>query len=151
MDDAGRFKDLMNKQYAEPLMDLLIAQCADLEALLLLARRENAAAKDGNFDDLFLIAQERMTFSERLQSYHVQVSELRARLGDASVSNSAPAREAIRLAVEIQSHDTQTTSLLLAARTQNNAALTRLNESQRHSSAYLKNPNAIGRNHSQSC
>ncbi|HET6976335.1 MAG TPA: hypothetical protein VFI24_08430 [Pyrinomonadaceae bacterium] len=131
------------KQYAEPLMELLTAQCADLEALLLLARRENVAANEGNFEELFSIAGERASFSQRLESYHTQVSELRSRLGDNSL-NSAPAREAIRLAVEIQSQDAQTKSLLLTART-------RLNESHRNSTAYLKHSFATGRNYNQSC
>jgi hypothetical protein len=139
-----------NKQYAEPLMELLTAQCADLEALLLLARRENVAAKEGNFEDLLLIAGERVVFSERLESYHTQVSELRARLGDTSLASSVPAREVIRLAVEIQSHDAQTKSLLLTARAQTSDALSRLNESHRNSTAYLKHPSTTGRNYNQS-
>ena len=138
------------KQYAEPLMDFLVAQCADLEALLLLARRENAAARDGNFEELFSIVRERATFSERLESYHIQVSELRARLGDASLTNSSPASDAIRLAVEIQSQDKQTSALLRTSHAQAAAALTRLSDAHRNSTAYLKNSSATGRHYNQS-
>src|SRR2546428_1987470 len=69
---------------ADSLLDLLIGQCADLEALLRLARREEEAVKARNFDELLRVTEERATLGERLEVYHRQIAEMRLRLGEAA-------------------------------------------------------------------
>ena len=127
------------KLQSEPLMDLLIAQCSDLEALLALARRENRAAGADDFGEVFAVAQERATLGNRLETYHRQITELRAQLGPsaADLVGTTVARETVRLAMEIQAQDQQTGSLLWAARTRTSHAILQLHHKHRNTMAYL--------------
>jgi len=125
----------MTEWQPESLMDLLIAQCSDLEGLLALARRETVAANSNDFDELFTVFGERAKLGDRLESYHRQVAELRDRLGP--YVDPALSSKSAKLAVEIQTQDTQTTSLLLAAQFSASKEIARLDHSQRKSLAYL--------------
>jgi hypothetical protein len=123
---------------AEPLMDLLAAQCADLEALLSLARREEAAAGRGDFEEVMSVVIERATLGERLETYHRRISEMRERLEDSGnrAIASPAARRVASLVVEIQATDSRTTPLLAAARTDAVERVGRL-DTARRTGSYL--------------
>jgi hypothetical protein len=133
---------------SETLLDLLIGQCTDLQSLLVLARRETDAAERDDFDQLLEVAGERASLGERLETYHRQITELRDKLGEKNglLVDHALVKEGVQLALNIREQDSQTTSLLLAARTRIGEAIARLGQSQRHSLAYLQNESASGLN-----
>ena len=120
-------------------MDLLIAQCVDLESLLALARREAVAAEQSDFSELVNVARDRATLGERLESYHRQIAELRASMSAASEPLSADAvtKETIRLAVEIQALDARTRTMLLTTRGTARSAIDGLEQGRRSFAAYL--------------
>jgi hypothetical protein len=122
------------------LMELLIAQCADLEALLALARRETDAAERGDFDELMRVVEARATLGERLEVYHRQIAELRQRLGAAGEAalRSAAAAQATTLATEILALDARTRPLLLSTRNQLSEECLRLDQTRRGANAYLR-------------
>ena len=123
---------------ADTLIDLLTAQCADLETLLTLAKRETAATEGGDFGEVLSVVDERARLGERLEVYHLQVAEMRARLGaDAdAILSCETAHRTTRLVAEIQAQDRRTLPLLTARREEVNAALARLRQTERHARAY---------------
>jgi hypothetical protein len=140
-------KNNISHPQADSLMDLLIAQCSDLETLLGLARRENVAAQSDDFGELFAVYGERAELGDRLESYHRQVAELRDRLGHCAV-NTDPvlSTKTVQLVVEIQAQDKQTTSLLIAHQALTKDELARLGYQQQNSLAYLQGARATGLN-----
>lgn len=121
-------------------MDLLIGQCADLEGLLALARRETIAAEQHDFDELVIVAQDRASLGERLESYHRQIAELRAKIGGAAepVLDNPVVNETVRLAVEIQALDARTKTMLATTRTDTRNAIATLEQGRRNFVAYLQ-------------
>jgi hypothetical protein len=121
-------------------MELLIAQCSDLESLLALARRETLAAEENDFNELMTVARDRATLGERLQSYHEQIAELRAMLGRTAepIFGSTVAQEAVRLAVEIQALDARTTTMLATTQAETRQAIACLDQGRRNFVAYLQ-------------
>jgi hypothetical protein len=130
---------------AESVLEILAAQCADLEDLLDLARRETTAAEQGNFEELMRITSVRATLGERLEVYHRQIAEMRARMGEAGepAFRSAMAERAVALAVDIQTQDARTRPLLAAHRDEAAAALAHLSQTRRHVSAYLRDGRSV--------
>jgi hypothetical protein len=133
--DKTRIRELP----AESLMDLLIAQCSDLEGLLSLARRENVAANSQDFGELFVVFGERAKLGDRLETYHRQVAELRDKLGQGAGTSihQVLSTKTVQLVVEIQAQDKETTSLLIANQALTTEELARLGYTQRNSLAYL--------------
>jgi hypothetical protein len=131
-------KATINSQ-ADSLIDLLVAQCADLEALLKLARRESVAAAENDFEGMLEVTTERATLGDRLESYHRQISDLRTAMGESAehMLQTNLVKDSIRLALEIQSSDKATSSALTQVRTNTNGQLTRLEQGRRNSTAYL--------------
>ena len=129
-------------------MDLLVAQCSDLEALLALARRETLAAEKSDFRELVAVVQDRATLGERLESYHRQIAEFRALMSGAgeSLIDNAVANDTVRLAVEIQTIDKRTTALLTSTSTETREAIARLDHGRRQFVAYLGDARANGFN-----
>ena len=125
---------------AEPLIDLLIAQCADLEALLALARHEAEATETRDFDEVMRIVGSRAALGERLEVYHRQIAEMRARMGEAaeSVLRAETSARAAQLITRIQTQDRRTRALLLEARQETANNLRRMERAQRGTSAYLR-------------
>ncbi len=121
-------------------MDLLIAQCSDLESLLALARRETIAAEESDFSELMTVAEDRVALGERLQNYHLQIAELRALLGRSvePLFQSPVAEETVRLAVEIQALDARTTTKLTTTQAETRAAIAGLDQGRRNFVAYLQ-------------
>lgn len=135
--------------HAVSVLDLLIAQCADLEALLALARQEEHAASTLNFEEVLRVVNERATLGERLEVYHRQIAELRDKLGlteglPATASTQAGLTQAtllgqtIALVSAIRDTDARTQPLLLAARNELSEEQRRLDKTQRGVNAYLR-------------
>jgi hypothetical protein len=124
---------------SDSLIDLLVGQCSDLEALLKLARQEATAAENDDFDGLLRIVSERATLGERLEAYHRQIAELRASIGTRAehVIQSNLAEESVRLALAIQNQDSTNKQLLSAAHVKQQEAIVRLENGRRGSVAYL--------------
>jgi hypothetical protein len=124
---------------ADSLFDLLSAQCADLEALLALARGETVAVQGRNFDELIRITAERATLGERLEVYHRQIAELRQRLGTTAESalQSPSAVRITELVNSVQTQDQQTRPLLLRMREEIGEESKKLNHTARSLTAYL--------------
>ncbi len=128
-------------QQAEPLIEILAAQCTDLEALLRLAQRETAAAERKNFGEMMQVIDERATLGDRLEVYHRQIAEMRTRLSDASLTpilSSEVAQQTVRLAADIQAQDARTRPLLLQARTDTLLQLNQTQQSRKGVGAYLR-------------
>ncbi|MBI1766221.1 MAG: hypothetical protein HYR56_32860 [Acidobacteria bacterium] len=136
--------------HAVSVLDLLIAQCTDLEALLALARQEEQAATARNFDEVLRVVNERATLGERLEVYHRQIAALRDTLGKAEtdlastpapagLTQTALAGQTAALVAAIRATDARTQPLLLAARHDLRAEQCQLDKTQRGVNAYLRN------------
>ncbi len=131
-------------QQAVSVLDLLIAQCTDLEALLALARQEEQAAATRNFEAVLRVVNERATLGERLEVYHRQIADLRARLGSAGTAPAMVSTQAAllgqttALVAAISAADARTQPLLLAARAELSEEQRHLDKTQRGVNAYLR-------------
>jgi flagellar biosynthesis/type III secretory pathway chaperone len=130
---------------ADSLMDILAAQCSDLEELLALARRETTAAQERNFEKLLEVVTERATIGERLEIYHQQIAELRMRLGDLSIPalNSDVSQHTAELVASIQAQDACTLPLLINARNELSDQHQKVNQTGRGLSAYLRDGHIV--------
>lgn len=126
--------------HADSLIEILTAQCADLEKLLAEARRQTVAVERDDFDEVLRIVGERAALGERLEVYHRQIAELRARMGEGfdAALNDGAARRASGLVVQIQAQDARTLPLLLAARDEAAGRSLALSTGQRTASAYAR-------------
>jgi hypothetical protein len=124
---------------ADSLLDLLLAQCADLEALLVLSRHETTAAATRDFNEIIRITAERATLGERLEVYHRQIADLRERLGTAAETafQSPTATRIAELVNYVQAQDQHSHSLLLVVRQEIDGEQKQLNQVQRGLTAYL--------------
>lgn len=124
---------------ADTLLDLLIAQCKDLESLLALSRGETAAVEARDFDEIIRITSERATLGERLEVYHRQIAEMRQRLGAAAETamQSPTVTRIAELVNSVQAQDRQTQPLLLTVRQEVAHEQQHLNQVQRGLTAYL--------------
>jgi hypothetical protein len=134
---------------ADSILDLLIAQCADLESLLALARRETAAAREGDFAELMRVITARAELGERLEIHQRQIAAMREQLNstaEAAWPNATTARaEALVNGILLQ--DETTRPLLVAARERIAAEARELEQKRRGLSAYLRD----GRNPALAC
>src|SRR5689334_10171025 len=126
------------------LMDLAMEQCADLEALLLLARREVTPAEEGNFRELMTVVQERATLGQRLEIYHRQIAELRASLTTLPPTIDLVSVKSAKLAAEIQLVDALAIAVLETARERVGRTIVQLEERRRRSVAYLREGRSTG-------
>lgn len=127
-------------EQAESIIELLIAQCADLESLLVLARRETSVAENGDFEELLRVVEERATIEQKLDVFQRQIENLRESMGykfDMVMKNSIVERAAF-LITEIQTQDQRTHPLLLAARNEASDRLQSVARSQKSINAYSK-------------
>ena len=117
----------------------MIAQCEDLETLLVLSRRETVAVTARDFDEIIRLTTERATLGERLEVYHRQIADLRQRLGTAAESalQSPTATRMAELVTSVQAQDLQAHSLLLDVRQKIDSERKQLNQVQRGLTAYL--------------
>lgn len=125
---------------SDSLIGLLTAQCADLEKLLLLAREETEAAKEGKFFKILDIVSERAEIAHKLETFQQQISELRGCLD--SVKQSAAQKDAVNRVVELAQmtivQDNQTRLLLSASRDETAESLRNLEKSHQTSNAYQR-------------
>jgi flagellar biosynthesis/type III secretory pathway chaperone len=128
------------KDNSESLIELLGAQCTDLEQLLALAREETVAAQEGKFLKIWDIVSERAAIGKRLETYHRQISELRGNLEAAgeNVNQFDITNRVIELANSTLVQDQKTRSLLTASRDQATEGLKALSKGHIGSNAYLK-------------
>jgi molecular chaperone DnaK (HSP70) len=130
---------------SDSLIDILTAQCADLEKLLLLAKAETAAIEQLNFEDLLRVVSERATVGERLETYHRQIADIRMRLGESvePILQSKVAKLTTELVTGIQAQDARTLPLLMAARDEMSNQYQRLNQSGQCLTAYMQGNRTI--------
>lgn len=128
------------KENSDSLIELLGAQCSDLEQLLVLAREETAAAQEGKFLKIWDIVSERAAIGKRLEIYHRQISELRGNLEAAgeNVSQFDITNRVVELANSTLVQDQKTRTLLAASRDQAAEGLRSIGKGQVGSNAYLK-------------
>lgn len=129
-------------QQAEPIIELLIAQCADLESLLVLAKRETSVVENGDFEELLTIVEERATLEQKLDIFQRQIEALRESMGykfELTMKNAIVERAAF-LITEIQTQDQHTRPLLLAAKNEASEKLQSVSRSQKSINAYSKEP-----------
>jgi len=121
-------------------MEILFAQYDDLEALLALARREVVAAEKYDFDQILKLVKQRATLGDRLEVYHRQIGELRARLGEAAESafkNPVVAKtESLVAAIKLE--DSRSLPKLLAARDESLKQSLRIDQAKRNLGAYAQ-------------
>lgn len=126
-----------HQTHADSLIELLSAQCADLETLLGLARAESHAAAANDFDAVMRAVEGRAALGDRLEIYHRQIAEVRSRLNDAAFdAGHEIVRTTLQLAAEIQLHDERSRPLLLHAKADAAHQLTQINSSRRTIDAY---------------
>jgi flagellar protein FliS len=125
---------------SDSLIDLLTAQCADLEKLLGLAREETLAAEQGNFLGILDIVSEREQIGHRLETFQQQIAELRSSLGETaeSVRRSKIAAQMVMMADQTLAQDHRTKLLLTAARENSRDDLQDLGKVSRGTIAYLR-------------
>lgn len=124
---------------SDSLMELLAAQCADLEKLLLLAREETLAAEQGKFSKIWDIVSERAAIGARLETYQHQIGELRTRLESSGVSVNQYdiTSRVIEFASLTLAQDQKTRLLLTDSREEALTGLKNLEKSNRGANAYL--------------
>lgn len=130
------------QKHSDSLIELLAAQCSDLEALLSLAREETIAAREGRFTRIWDIVTERSMIGKRLETFHQQISELRANLESQgeSLGKYDITNRVIELANLTLMQDQQTRALLAGTRERAAEELKELEKSQVGTNAYLRQP-----------
>lgn len=127
------------KKNSDSLIELLAAQCSDLEKLLLLAREETLAAEQGKFLKIWDIVSERAEIGKRLETFQQQIGELRGCLESKgeNISQYDVTNRVIELANKTLAQDQKTRLLLTASRTEVIDNLKNLDKSQYTTNAYL--------------
>lgn len=128
------------RENSDSLIELLAAQCVDLENLLALAREESVAAETGNFEGILEIVTKRAEIGSRLETSQRQISELRRQLNLSAAfpDESAAGKRIIEIANLTIAQDRKTKLLLTDARTDAANELANLEKSQRGTNAYLR-------------
>ena len=127
---------------SDTLVELLAAQCADLENLLALAREETIAAREGRFTRIWDIVSERGKIGRRLETFHQQIAELRSSLeaqGDNPMKYDITGR-VIELANLTLIQDQETRLLLSETKEKTAEELRELGKGQAGTNAYLRQP-----------
>lgn len=125
---------------SDSLIELLAAQCSDLEKLLALAREETLAAQQGKFLKIWDIVAERDAIGKRLETFHRQISELRGHLESKgeSVSQYDITNRVVELANQTLVQDQATRLLLMESSEKTVGDLKNLEKSHHGTNAYLR-------------
>lgn len=124
---------------SDSLIELLTAQCGDLEKLLALAREETHAAEAKDFEKVMEIVSEREQVSRRLETFQRQISELRSKLTEgAELFQTKVSARVVELASQTLAQDAATKKLLTASKREASEKLARIPISQRGANAYLR-------------
>lgn len=125
--------------HSDSIIALLTAQCADLENLLSLARRETAAAEKGDFEEILRIVTERDFLSRRLETFQRQIGEFRGFLETKrDPKQNEIAERIVEIAALTQAQDRKTEKLLSAARETTALELQNTEKAVRGTNAYLR-------------
>lgn len=127
---------------SDSLIELLAAQCSDLERLLALAKDETEAAREGKFTRIWDIVTERSVIGKRLETFHQQIAELRNSLearGE-NIGRYDITGRVIELANLTLLQDQQTHLLLADTREATLEDLRELEKGQISTNAYLRQP-----------
>jgi flagellar biosynthesis/type III secretory pathway chaperone len=127
-------------KHSDSLIELLAAQCVDLEKLLSLAKEETAAAEQGKFLKIWDIVSQRTAIGKRLETFHHQISEIRSHLESKgeNLSQYDITNRVIELANLTLLQDQQTRFLLTESRKELSASLVNLDKSHHGTNAYLR-------------
>lgn len=130
---------------SDSVMDILAAQCCDLETLLALARKETEAVENQDFAELVRVVDARATLGERLEVYHRQISALRTSFGPemSAHDNGRTSARTRQIVAQIQEQDALTLPLLKASSRDVSESLNDLGRKQQRAGAYLKEPASI--------
>jgi hypothetical protein len=125
---------------SDTLVELLAAQCTELEKLLALAREETEAAQHGRFLKVWDIVSERAAVGKRLETFQQQITELRGTLeGEGhKISQHDITDRVIELVNLTLVQDQETRHLLNASREQAAAEIKNLDRSHQRTGAYLR-------------
>lgn len=124
---------------ADSVMDFLIAQCADLENLLRVARGETLAAQENDFPGLLAFVEERAMLGAKLEVYQRQAEEMRRNWnGPEAGRQQALTARAATLIVEIHAQDALTRPHLLAVRQDAANRLRTIKQTKKSLQAYLQ-------------
>lgn len=128
------------KRSSESLINLLGAQCSDLEKLLSLAKDETAAAQEGKFLKVWDIVSERAKIGRRLEAFHRQIAELRDYLEShgENVGQYDITNRVVEFANLTLLQDQKTRQLLTESRDKSYQELKNLDRAQAGTVAYLK-------------
>ncbi|MEZ5425385.1 MAG: hypothetical protein R2747_03890 [Pyrinomonadaceae bacterium] len=128
------------EQNSDSLIELLTAQCADLEKLLQLAREETLAAEGGDFLGILDIVSRREELSRRLETFQRQIAELRGTLGEAEedLRRSKISAQVVAIANLTLAQDRETRLLLSASREESRKDLRNLDRYQKGTNSYLR-------------
>lgn len=131
-------RDIINN--SDSLVELLAAQCTELEKLLALAREETQAAHDGKFLRLWDIVSERAAVGRRLETFQQQITEIRGVLESEgqTLSQHDITDRVIELANLTLVQDQETRHLLAASREKTAVELKDLDSLNHRASAYLR-------------
>jgi hypothetical protein len=131
-------EDILNN--SDSLIELLGAQCSDLEKLLALAREETEAAQEGRFLKIWDIVSERAAVGKRLETFQHQIAELRGHLESKgeNVSQYDITNRVVELANQTLIQDQKTRLLLTEAREEAVDGLKQLGRSHTGTNAYLR-------------
>lgn len=123
---------------SDSLIDLLTAQCGDLEKLLALARQETRAAEEKDFEMIMEIVSERELLSRRLETFQQQISELRGKLTEADeINKTRMSARVVELASQTLAQDVATRKLLTASRLEASNKIMNLSNTRRGANAYI--------------
>lgn len=129
--------EIINEK-SDSLIDLLTAQCGDLEKLLALARQETRAAEEKDFEKIMEIVSERELLSRRLETFQHQIAELRSKLTEADeLYQTKVSARVVELASETLAQDATTRKLLTASRNEAAEKMKNFSVTKRGANAYL--------------
>lgn len=125
---------------SDSIIELLTAQCADLEKLLSLAREETLAAEKSDFLGILDIVSDRERIGKRLETFQRQLAELRSGLGEneETVRRNEITKRVVEIANMTIEQDQKTKLLLTTSREKSFEELNKNERSYRGNSAYLR-------------
>lgn len=130
---------------SDSIIEILVAQCKDLERLLVLAKQETIALQRDDFNQLFGIVKERTILSSRLEVYHKQLAELRSVIAPNHSTPDHIVNTTTELVIAIQTQYEQSQPLLLVAKEKLFKEKQQLEQSRRGVDSYLHsyNPTSV--------
>lgn len=124
---------------SDTIIELLAAQCSDLEKLLAIAREETRAAEAQDFERILEIVSERSQIGERLEVFQRRISDLRGFLGDsAEINRHQIANRIIEVASLTLEQDEKTRKLLTGVKEDTALELRNLETGNRNANVYLR-------------